>query len=36
MIDAEAERAHRFYQRADYETEPMNHDAEVAWMTKRL
>ena len=36
MIDADAEYAHRFYLRADYETEPMDHDADVAWMTKRL
>lgn len=36
MIDADADGAHRFYKRANYETEPMDHDAEVAWMIKRL
>lgn len=36
MIDADAHRAHRFYQRENYETKPVDHHAEVAWMTKQL
>lgn len=36
VIDAEATRAHRFYQKSDYVTEDGDVDADVIWMSKEL
>lgn len=36
MIDADADRAHRFYQKHDYETAWDPRQEDIAWMTKRL
>ncbi len=36
MVDADADRAHRFYQRHDYLTEYDRRQPDIAWMTKAI
>ena len=36
VIDADADRAHRFYQRHDYVTDYDRREPDIAWMTKAL